>query len=589
MRGVPDASREAPADVSAENVALGAGEVRALLERIHDAFARHRDEIDELNVFPVPDGDTGTNLLLTVRTALDGAERPVGRDPGGSGGDAVTDPLADAETLARGTVMGARGNSGVILSQVVRALVETVRDRGRLDTGGLADWLDRARAHAYEAVADPVEGTMLTAVRVAADRARRAAHDGDDLRTAVAGVAEAVSAAVARTPEQLDVLREAGVVDAGARGFEVLCDVLDRLVRGEPSPSADRPPPIVERDAPVVSREVGSLEFRFEVQYLLRAPDGVATELRERLERLGDSVVVSGIGDLLNVHVHTNEIGAAIEEGVTFGTPSRIQVTSFADQVADDAEEGPGGPDAGGGSTARGTTGGPASADGVGDGEIGCVAVVAGDGLRELVEAQGAAAVDGAAGDLPSVATLLNGIGRSGGGAVAVLPGHPNIVPTARQAAEVSRAEGGREILVVESAVSPPRVLAALAVWDADGEAGAVLGGMEEAAASGASGEVVAAVRDARTPFGSIVAGDHLALRDGEVIACDPDPVEALTALARACRVADAEVVSLIVGADVGDDECERAVAALEELAPDVDLEVIDGRHRPARFHLGVE
>jgi uncharacterized protein len=346
--------------------ALGPVHLRQLVARTRDAFAAHRDEIDALNVFPVPDGDTGTNLYLTARSAAE---------------DSGDDP--DPTSLARGALLGARGNSGVIFSQVLRAFAETIEERGDLDPPALAAALERAKRHAYEAVANPVEGTMLTTIRAAADAADETAGAG--LADALRHVCTAVNEALARTPEQLDVLREAGVVDAGGRGFEVFCQELHSLVSGEPPPERQAPPPVVHRSAPVAARESGSLEYRFEVQYLLAADDRAAAPLRERLGLIGDSVVVVSGGDVLNVHVHTNDIGAAIEEGLEFGRPSRIQVTSFEDQID--------GPDH--------------TPEATGDAALGCVAVLPGSGLRELAESVGAAAIQAGGGDLPAVADLL--------------------------------------------------------------------------------------------------------------------------------------------------------------------------------------
>lgn len=570
--GLDDASgtdRGSARDPSGEDDASGVGgeslgrlvadDLPELFERVRDAFAAHRHEIDELNVFPVPDGDTGTNLLLTIRSALDEA-----RGPDGDG-----DPSPGA--LVRGAVMSARGNSGVILSQVLRGLIETLEERGPLGCQGLAVALERSEERAYAAVADPVEGTMLTAIRAAATRAREVRGADGGLGQMSREVLEAVGEAVRRTPEQLEVLRDAGVVDAGARGFEVFWEALHHLVTGAPPRERGEPPALVRREGPVADREQGSLEFRYEVQYVLDASEEHAPELRERLEALGDSVVVSGQEDVLNVHVHTNDIGGAIEEGLEFGRPSRIEVTSFADQIS-----------------AHGETGEDPPADEV-PAAIGCVAVLPGEGLRTLAEEHGVVTADGAAGDLPSVAVLLERIGRARGERVIVLPGHPNIVPTAHQAADVSTAEGGRRIVVLDAADAPPRVLAALAVWDPDGDVDDVAAVMNDAAAAGATAEVVAAVRDAETPVGAIREGQYLGLVGGEVVAVDDGPLEVLVAALERCGAEEAEIITLIVGAGVDDDERGAAEEAVRRATPGVDVEVIDGGQRPARYHLGIE
>lgn len=532
--------------------ALDATALLDLVCRYRDALEARRDELDALNVFPVPDGDTGTNLLLTVRSALDGADGL---------------PEGSPQALSRGALMGARGNSGVILSQVIRALADSVEAEDGLDNDGLAAALARAKDLAYQAVANPVEGTMLTAVRVAAECASEAPRDAD-LAGLADSVCERVRDAVERTTEQLEALRDAGVVDAGARGFEVLCGCLADLAHGREASPPSSVSPLVRRTGPVGGREAGSLEFGFEVQYLLEGPDDVIPDLRERLGRLGDSVVVVGGGDLLNVHVHTNDVGQAIEEGLALGRPSRIQVTSFTDQIEEQARrQRPAKPDE----------------------EVptlACVAVLPAGALAEAARDAGAVVVEGVGGDLPSVADLVDAVGEARGETVAILPGHRNALPAAEQAAHLA-AEGGRDVEVVAEALSPPEVLSALSVWVPGGDVTDTLGSLREAAAAVKSGEVVAAVRDADTPLGRVAAGDFLAVCEGDHVAASADPIEALTAAARCLGAADAEVVTLIVGAGVPGDERDAAVDAVQGLGAHVD--VVDGGQRPARYLLGVE
>lgn len=341
--------------------ALEARDVRRLLTRLRDDLAARREELDELNVFPVPDADTGTNMLMTVREVLDELEAG-DRDrtgPPESGSDSVPD------AVARAALLSGRGNSGVILGLVIRAVAETVGESGALDAAGLAAALRRAREDAYEAVAEPVEGTILTALSTAADTAeelagrfRRQARqatsadlpDGaEPAQPGLSAVTEALVAvvhdAVEHTPEQLDALAEAGVVDAGARGFEVFCGSLHTLVTGaapageggQPGPERTGPsetgaPAAAQGDRSAGRRETGLPAYRFEVQYLLAADDADIPSLRERLEQLGGSVVVAGRGGRVTVHVHTNDVGPAIEEGLSVGRPSRIQVTAFDDR-----------------------------------------------------------------------------------------------------------------------------------------------------------------------------------------------------------------------------------------------------------------
>lgn len=536
----------------------------AVLRRIHRVLTAHRAEVDGLNVFPVPDGDTGTNLAHTVRAALE----DLGDDDGEKTG----------EIAIRGAMRGARGNSGVILSQVVRALAETLVDDEPIDGHAFARFLERARALSYEAVSDPVEGTILTALTVAAESALRVADE--DLPTVVREVCDDVRLAVARTPEQLEVLRRAGVVDAGARGFELVLDAIHGHVTGrdiDTTPEESLSGPVAAggraHDEP--------LRYRYEVQYLLDADDTHAGGLRRTLRTIGDSVVVVGGGGLLNVHVHTNDIGPAIEAGVRVGRPSDIEVVAFTDQT--------------GGASAACAHERQGARPGGGDGaeathRLGCVAVLAGPGLRSVAEELGAVVVDGAAGSLPSVADVLNAVGRVRAERIAILPGHRNAVPTARQAAAVSVSEGGRDLHVVTTADTPPAVLSALAVCDPSADPETVIDDMWAAASAVRAGEVVAAVRDAETPLGPVRQGQFLAVVEGDVVAVHDDPVEALLAATEATveQVEAGDMLTLCVGADVDDGERERAEARLRERCPEVELETIDGGQRPVRYHLGI-
>jgi uncharacterized protein len=549
-----DGSRDAPSpDARAGGAPLSAVELPALLERVHAALSKQRERIDELNVFPVPDGDTGTNMTLTVRAGLEALRR----------GDHA-DVEAAARAVTNGAVRGARGNSGVILSQILRAVVDEVTGHPEVDAQLYAAALDRARELAYDAVAQPVEGTILTVVAAAAAEALAAVDDGDDLVATSDRVCAATKRAVDATRDQLEVLTDAGVVDAGARGFEVLVAAVHAHLTGQEPEAAEDHPDVQPGPFRPECAEEGSLPYRYEVQYLLDAADDVAPGLRDRLELLGDSVVVVGAGDVLNVHVHTDDIGGAIEEGIALGRPSEIRVTHFGDEMAERKAEAP-------------------------LATIGVVAVVSGGGLHELASSLGAITVEGAAGRLPSVADLLNACGEVRAETLVILPGHPNAVPTAVQAANVAVAEGGRPFEVVSEATNPPAVLAALAVLDPQAPAEAVLSELRAAAGAVRCGEVVPAVRDAETPIGAVREDQPLAVVDGEVIAAEDEPLAALDAILDRLHVDDAEIVTLLLGRDAPAEERERAEQLVRERAGAGEVEVIDAGQRPARYVVGLE
>lgn len=537
---------------------LAARELPALFRRVHTALAARRDAIDDLNVFPVPDGDTGTNMTLTVRAGLEAlhAARP-----------ASPDDLAVA--VIRGSIRGARGNSGVIVSQVLRAVVEVVTGHPHVDAKLYADALGHARDLAYEAVAEPVEGTILTVIAAAADAANVAVGRGEDLVTTSATVCAATAQAVERTQQQLQVLRDAGVVDAGARGFEVLLAAVHGHLTGHEAPvREDAPRMIPHRDADACH---ASTSKPFEVQYLLEAPDEVAGALRRRLERLGDSVMVVAAGGLLNVHVHTAAVGPTIEAGLDHGRPSSIEVTHFGDRIAalvaarDGTQERLVVPDT-----------------------VGVVAVLDGAGMQALARAQGAVVVPGRAGSLPSVAQFLDAIATLDAERRVLLPGHRNAVPTADKAAELAAADGDRTIEVVREATTPPAVAAALAVLDLQAEADAVVADLRAAAGGVRAGEVVLAVRDADTPIGHVLEGQPLGVVDGRVVHAGRDALDALHATAQALEAGSAELVTLMLGGDVTTDQRELATTLLDQMT-EAEIEVVDAGFRRSWCWIGVE
>ena len=486
--------------------ALDADAVRRWAAAGVRALDADRETIDRINVYPVADGDTGTNLLHTMRSALDALVR----DPADAVGAAVS-------ALAKGAVAGARGNSGVILSQVLRGLAESWEGARTVSGGALRSALRRADVLATAAVSKPVAGTVLSVLTAAADAAEDCGSDLlDDVATAAV---KAAAQALADTPRQLAVLAERGVVDAGGRGLLLLLDALATVV-------AERVGSDVEHDLPPVSAPKTALVhessgFEYEVMYLL---DGLADEraLRDRLAALGDSVVVAGDGHgLWSVHVHCDDVGGAIEVGIENGRPHRITVTRFADQKLRFERE------------------------------RAVVAVVAGADACELFRAEGAAVLELRPGRELTVTDLLDVLAETGAAQVVVLPNDIALADLVAAAAE--RAEhDGRNVVVVPTA-SPVQGLAALAVHDSNRRPGDDVVAMAEAAAATRRGELVIAQREAMTWVGRCQPGDALGLIDGEVVLIEPAPADLVAA---ACRLVDrmldagGELVTLFSGAD---------------------------------------
>ena len=286
-----------------------------------DLLAAHRTAIDRLNVYPVPDGDTGTNMART----LDAVVAEVQGAPGEIG------PTCDA--ISHGSLMGARGNSGVILSQVLRGIAATLKGRSDLDGTAFADALAAASTAAYQAVLTPVEGTILTVVRESADAARHAADEGGALASVVRAARDAGRVSLAHTPELLPVLADAGVVDAGGAGFLLLLDAALHVVDGEPLPE---PPPAQAGGVVAVVHEPNDVnEQRYEVMFFCDLADERIEALKQGWGAIGDSIVVVGGDGLWNCHVHTNDIGAAIEAALDLdGRPRQIRISDLFEEVA---------------------------------------------------------------------------------------------------------------------------------------------------------------------------------------------------------------------------------------------------------------
>ncbi|WP_329108313.1 DAK2 domain-containing protein [Micromonospora sp. NBC_01699] len=523
------------------------------------ALKRHQSEIDELNVYPVPDGDTGTNLVLTLTSAqqalaldLDNSAEQARTGPPGETAAGGQSPHGRVlRLMARGALLGARGNSGVIVSQILHGLADTLATTPAVRGRDLARALGAASAAAYAAVAVPVEGTVLTVVAAAADAAVRA--DTDELGAVARAAADGGADALARTPEQLPVLARAGVVDAGGRGLCVLLDALVEVITGaaprRPSATVAAPAP-----APPVTavRETGAETYAYEVQFLLDAEPAAVRRLRTALAGLGDSLVV--VGDeatpeqvtTWNVHVHVNDVGAAVEAGVSAGRPYHISVVRFADP-----EAGAGAREADRDVPAEGSpldTGvpvaEPAPVEPTRPSGRSAVVMAHGAGLAELLAAEGATVVGGN----PSTGELLAAIRSTGAAQVVVLPNDPNTQAVANAAAKEAHGHGVKVSVVPTR--SPVQALAALAVRDPGRRFEDDVIAMAEAAGACRYGEVCHASREALTVAGRCQPGDVLALVEGEVHLIGTELVSTCAGLLDRMLGGGGELVTLLLGAD---------------------------------------
>jgi uncharacterized protein len=490
---------------------LDASAVRRWCSAAVDDLAARRDEIDDLNVFPIPDGDTGTNLVCTLRSAADAVSE-----------DSSSDAGSILQSMARGAVLGARGNSGVIVSQVLRGLADAFKGAPSGDGTLVAAALRVAADAAYAAVSEPVEGTILSVIKAAAEAAERSVEA--DLAAIVVAAADGARVALANTPEQLAVLARAGVVDAGGLGLVVLLDSLAAVVTGRVAePGASRAGPR-SRAALDLTREAGSDEFGYEVQYLLASTDDAVERMKKVLLPLGDSLVVVGVGDgSYNVHVHVNDVGAAIEAGVEAGRPHHITVSRFADQIA--------------------------AADSARSGTA-VVAVAPGEGLADLFRSEGVAVVEGGPTSNPSTAEVLAEILASEAARVILLPNASAVGGVAELAAEEARALG--VLVSVIPTKSPVQGLSAVAIHDDNRRFEDDVIAMAETAAATRFGEVTIAVRESITYAGRCAAGDVLGLIDGEVVEIGKDVADVGISLINRLIAVGGELVTVLAGSQDG-------------------------------------
>jgi hypothetical protein len=534
--------------------------VRRFVDVAVDALAAAREEIDALNVYPVPDGDTGTNMYLTMSAARDAIHQAAAEDAG----------LATAlAAFRRGALLGARGNSGVILSQLLGALVARIARAtpGERNATLMAEAMTEASEAAYAAVGTPVEGTILTVSRAAAEAAvRRAEDERARARDVFAAAAQSAREALARTPDQLEQLRAAGVVDAGGRGLSVILDAAETVLTGRRpvAPQATLGAPAIPVTADVAHLSEGGPSY--EVMYLLDADDGAVPALREALAPLGDSLVVVGGEGLWNVHVHVDDVGAAIEAGIAAGRPYRVRVTHFAEQVARLSEQAAGAQDRSGRRI---------------------IAVSAGPGLARLFGDAGAIVIEAGPGNRPSTGMVLDAIAESGAAEVVILPNDRDSVRAARIAARTAEAD-----LDVRVAVIPTEAqvqgLAALAVHEPARAFDADVLEMTATARHTRHGAVTIAARQAITMAGPCEPGDVLGVIEGDFAVVGQDLDAVATEILERMLGGGGELVTLVIGTGGNGlaAHCEEYVA---DRHAHVDVVVYDGGQDRYPLLLSVE
>ncbi|MGA0792850.1 MAG: DAK2 domain-containing protein [Ilumatobacteraceae bacterium] len=562
---------------------LGPDALRHTLVTYRDTLKRHQADINKLNVYPVPDGDTGTNMMRT----LDAVVAELEKRPG------ALDETCNA--ISHGSLMGARGNSGVILSQILRGLSATMKSAREHGAPKVAEALKAASVAAYESVLKPIEGTILTVVRETADAAVRAANDGATLAAMLRVARAAGRESLANTPELLPVLKDAGVVDAGGAGFLLFLDSALHVVEGEPLPEPENiAGPNTEQLIAVMKRGdaegvVDVSELRYEVMFLLEIDDSKSKAFKQKWGEIGDSIVVVGGEGLYNCHVHTNDIGAAIEAPIALGgRPHQIRVTDLFEEVAEEHEKREaqlGAPPPGAGAAGGGRPGAKVHAA-LPAVTCAVVAVASGDGIAELFGNLGVhGVVTGGQTLNPSTQELLDAVEHMNAQHVVVLPNNKNIIPVAQQVDGLTK----KDVRVVPTC-SMPEALAALVAYDPEASAEHNGSAMAKAAAAVVTGEITVAVRDTKTDAGNVKEGDVIGLVRGDgVVAVAANVFDCATALLTHIVADDRELLTIIAGADASAETTDRITGWMGEHFPEISCEVHRGGQPLYPYLFGVE
>ena len=514
--------------------------VASVVTAAHAALKAQVARIDALNVYPVPDGDTGTNMFLTLESML-----------GETSGKTYETPEAASKAAARAALMGARGNSGVILSQMVRGACDVLAQQETLTAEAFAAALEGAKERAYASVRQPVEGTMLTVIKDAARAARETLTDEGtpDLPAVMRSAAREAHDSVRRTPELLEVLREAGVVDAGGLGVAVILDGLYSWASGEEvEEPTDEEGGTPDLDAIHAREET----WGYCTEFLVTGFSGDAREFEEHIYSSGRSVLVVPDDDVVKVHVHTQDPGGALSYAGTFGRLSGVKIDDMEDQIR-----------------SRGTDQDAAQRP---EATVGVVAASRGEGSRKLFESMGAVVIEGGQGANPSAEDLARAAQETGAGAVILLPNNKNIVPTAERVGELVEAE-----IHIVPTTSIAGGLAAMVGFDAEGEPEDVAEEMREITAGLRCAEITQAVREARIGGRKVPEGSYIGLLDGELVAVEEGVEDAAIRLVERMLEEGVDIVTLLRGYGMDERSATRVAERIKALDKDVDVEIKDG------------
>lgn len=557
----------APANVGGKWIQCTGPQLRKMMRAGLVWLEQNRDHVNALNVFPVPDGDTGTNMLLTMRSAYARIENSDETHVGKVAGQ-----------IAQGALMGARGNSGVILSQIWRGLAAGLSNKEVFKAVDLAQALQSASDTAYKGVMRPVEGTILTVIREGAAEAGDAARKSDDLRFMLERVLERCQQALERTPDLLPILRQAGVVDSGGQGLVYILEGMMRYAQGALSLDGrsavgaaalqtGEPAPAQAFAIP----EGGSLEFPYDVQFLISGRDLNVTEVRSRIDAMGDSTVVVGDEHTIKVHIHVKDPGEPLSYGITLGHISDVVVENMQDQMEEIVH----------GGAAAAVNAMPV----IDPDHVGVVAVASGAGLAGVFRSLGAAyVINGGQTNNPSTEEIYQAIEQLHTDKVIVLPNNKNIFLAADAARELS----SKQVEVVHSR-SIPQGIAALMSLNPSGDVARNAVNMESSLGLVKTGEITRATRSVELDGVDVKEGSIIGLADGQLCTSGPDEDSVLETLLERMDIADCSIVTVYYGSDVTRAQADEMAERITDSHPDVEVEVVEGGQAHYYYILGAE
>lgn len=512
-----------------------------------------KEWINELNVFPVPDGDTGTNMTLTIMSAA-------------SEVSALSDPTMKtlAKAISSGSLRGARGNSGVILSQLLRGFTRVIEKADKVDAPTFARAFEKGVETAYKAVMKPKEGTILTVARGAAEKAMEIAEDCENLENFFADVIAEAEAVLARTPEMLPVLKEAGVVDSGGQGLlEVLKGAFDGYLGKEIDLTFEKPKSGVS--VKPVSAEESDIKFGYCTEFIIMLekefPEKEEHAFKEYLMSIGDSLVVVADDEIVKVHVHTNDPGQAIQKALTYGQLSNMKIDNMRlehhEKVIKEAEK----------MAAQQAAQEPAK-------EVGFISVSVGDGMGQIFRELGADyLIEGGQTMNPSTEDVLQAIAHVNAENIFIFPNNKNIILAANQARDLTEDKN----IVVIPTKTIPQGITALISYVPDKTVEQNTEEMMEAMKHVKTGQITYAVRDTKIDDKEIRQGDIMGIGDHGILAVGKEIEDTAVAMVQEMADEDSEIISVYYGADVTAEDAEQFAARLEELYPDFDVELNEG------------